>query len=188
MEALLTLALTTGMRRGELLALRWGDIDFEKGVLYVQRTMSKVAGRGYYERQPKTRASRRKIVLSNVAIEALKEHRLRQEKERREMGDEWCERDIVFCNRSGGFSDPDRVGPKLRVLLKKVGLPTIRFHDLRHSAATILLGKGVHPKVIAELLGHSKVTMTLDTYSHVLPSMLQEAVDKMDDVFEYTRD
>ena len=185
-EALLLVAVTTGMRRGELLALHWDDVDLEKGVLYVRRTMSKIVGYGYKESEPKTRTGRRKVVLPGVAVEALKEHRLRQDQARLEAGEKWHERGIVFSNKYGGFFDPDRLLLIFDKVLREAGLPHMRFHDLRHSAATILLMSGVHPKVVQERLGHSTIAMTLDVYSHVLPSIQQEAADKMDDLFKGT--
>ncbi len=177
-EALLLLALTTGMRKGELLALRWDDMDLEKGVLYVQRTVSRIPGRGYMESEPKTKSSRRRIVLPGVAIEVLKEHCSNQEKARVKAGEKWNDGGIVFANNYGGFLRPDTVLDAFRQLLKEAGLPPMRFHDLRHSAATILFVAGVNPKVIQELLGHSTISITLEVYSHVLPSMRQEAAVK----------
>jgi integrase len=183
-DALLWMALTTGMRRGEMQALRWSDIDIEKGVLSVQRTVSRIPGYGYVEGEPKTRSSRRKIVLPAVMVEALRAHHENQKQARVEAGDKWKEKGIVFCNIYGGFMRPDMIAYWLDRLLKDAGLPHMRFHDLRHSAATILLAAGVNPKVIQELLGHSKIGITLDVYSHVLPSMHQEAASKMDDLFK----
>jgi len=182
-EALLLVALTTGMRKGELLALRWDDLDLEKRVLYVQRTVSRIPGRGYLESEPKTKSSRRRIELPAVAIEALNEYCVNQEKVRIKAGEKWNERGIVFTNKYGGFMRPDTVLDTFHQLLKDAGLPPMRFHDLRHSAATILFVAGVNPKVIQELLGHSKISITLEIYSHVLPSMQQEAASKMDEVF-----
>ncbi len=182
-EALLLVALTTGMRKGELLALRWDDLDLEKRVLYVQRTVSRIPGRGYLESEPKTKSSRRRIELPAVAIEALKKHCVNQEKVRIKADEKWNERGIVFTNKYGGFMRPDTVLDTFHQLLKDAGLPPMRFHDLRHSAATILFVAGVNPKVIQELLGHSKISITLEIYSHVLPSMQQEAASKMDEVF-----
>ena len=183
-EALLIMAVTTGMRQGELLALRWDDVDFEQGVVYVRHTVNRVVGYGYKETEPKTKASRRRIVLPDVALEALKQHRLHQDQIRIEAGNKWSERGLVFCNGYGGFLNAERVVAKFHKLLVDADLPYMRFHDLRHSAATILLAAGVHPKVVQERLGHSKIAMTLDVYSHVLPSMQQEAAEKIDDLFK----
>lgn len=186
LEALLLVALATGMRRGELLALRWNDIDFEKGAVDVQHTMSYIYGYGYKESEPKTRSSRRVIVLPEVAVEALKVHREYQGQARIKAGERWQEQGIVFCNIYGGFYNPSAVVAKFKALLKDAGLPDMRFHDLRHSAATILLMAGVHSKVVQERLGHSTILTTLNVYSHVLPSMQQDAADKIDDLFRHS--
>jgi integrase len=183
LEALLTLALTTGMRRGELLALRWQDINFDNKSLHILRTLNRLVGYGFIETEPKTSKSRRKIILPDFVIDMLKQHRAHQLEERLKAGVEWQDHDLVFSNTHGGFLQPDRLREMLQKLLKEAGLPYMRFHDLRHSAATILLSMGVHPKVVQELLGHSAISMTMDTYSHVLPSMHQEAMEKMDETF-----
>ncbi len=149
----------------------------------LEYTGSKIAG--YKESEPKTRTGRRKVVLP-VAIEALKEHRLQQDQARLDADEKWHDRGIVFCNNYGGSFNPDRLLKIFNRLLRNAGLPHMRFHDLRHSAATILLTSGVHPKVVQERLGHSTIAMTLDVYSHVLPSIQQEAADKMDDMFKGT--
>jgi integrase len=186
LDALLIMALTTGMRRGELLALRWEDVDFKQSLVSVHRTMARVAGYGYVEGEPKTRSSRRRIVLPDVALDALREHRKSQEQMKIEVGDKWQDKGLVFIDKFGGFFSPDMVLRRFGILLRDVGLPHMRFHDLRHSAATILLVAGVHPKVVQERLGHSTVAMTLDVYSHVLPSMQQEAAAKIDDLFKHS--
>jgi len=186
LDALLILALTTGMRRGELLALRWDDVDFQQSLVSVHRTMTRVGGYGYVEGEPKTRSSRRRIVLPGVALEALKDHRERQAQVQLKVGETWQDKGLVFCDDSGGFFSPDVVLYRFGKLLSKVGLPHMRFHDLRHSAATILLVAGVHPKVVQERMGHSTIAMTLDVYSHVLPSMQQEAAGKIDDLFKHS--
>jgi integrase len=173
------------MRRGELLALRWDDIDFKQSLVSVHRTMTRVGGYGYVEGEPKTRSSRRRIVLPDVALEALKIHRVLQGQVQVEVGDTWQDKGLVFCDGSGGFFSPDMVHRRFSKLLGEIGLPHMRFHDLRHSAATILLVAGVHPKVVQERLGHSTVAMTMDIYSHVLPSMQKEAAGKIDDLFKH---
>ena len=173
-EALFTLALATGMRRGELLGLKWQDITFSEGILQVRRVLSRLPrmmGKGYIEAEPKTNKSRRSIVLPAFAREALQQHRLRQAEARTGAGEVWNDRDLVFCTGTGLPLNPNRVVESLKNVLQEAGLPIIRFHDLRHSAATLLLGLGVHPKVVQELLGHSQMGMTLDVYSHVLPTM-----------------
>ncbi len=183
LEALLTLALVTGMRKGEILGLRWQDIDLQKGVLQIRRTLSYLAHHGFQESEPKTPKSKRKIVLPQFVIESLKRHRTTQLEMRLQTGATWVENDIVFSNKRGGFIVPMTLANHFAQLLQDIGLPHIRFHDLRHSAATLLLSMGVSAKVVQEILGHSHFSTTMDRYSHVLPSMQQEAMDKMDSLF-----
>jgi integrase len=185
-EALFILALATGMRRGELLGLKWQDINFERSVLQVQRALTRMpTGLGYKETEPKTRKSRRSIVLTAFAVEALKKHQARQLEMKKAAGEAWEEHDYVFCTTFGKHLHPGHdVLEELKKLLKKAGLPDVRFHDLRHSTATLLLSKGVHPKVVQEILGHSEISMTLDTYSHVLPTMQKAAMEGLNDFFD----
>ncbi|HEX3641737.1 MAG TPA: site-specific integrase, partial [Ktedonobacteraceae bacterium] len=187
-KPLLILALTTGLRRGELLGLRWHDIDMKHRIMQIRRTANKYSGHGFVENDPKTKRSRRNIVLSDIALQALKEHHILQSEMKLKAGDKWQEQDLVFPNRSGKFLDPLTLQNQFHRLLEKAGLPRIRFHDLRHSAATILLTMGVHPKVVQELLGHGTIAMTMDTYSHLLPSMQKDVADKMNDVFRLSED
>jgi integrase len=177
LEALITVAVTTGMRRGELFALHWQDVDFDDRSIQVQRTVSRVPKVGYVEYEPKTQRSRRKVVFPPFVLEVLKRHRA-QQLEMRLKASAWEDRDLVFCNTHGGYLHPTHSVVEFQKLLAAAGLPKIRFHDLRHSAATILLSMGVHPKVVQELLGHSQIGMTMDTYSHILPSMQRDAMDK----------
>lgn len=176
LEALFALALSTGMRRGELIALKWQDINFSTGTLQVRRILtripSKMPGKGYMESEPKTQKSRRNVVIAPFALKSLKQHRIRQLEAKLKAGPAWQDHDYVFCTSVGTHLNPSKdVLDQLKVLLKKADLPNIRFHDLRHSAATLLLSEGVHPKVVLELLGHSNISMTMDVYSHVLPGM-----------------
>ena len=187
LEALITVALATGMRRGELLALRWSDIHFDVGSVQIQRTVSRFTGHGPIESEPKTVGSRRNIVLPQFAIDVLKMHQQKQIQDRLEAGSSWVDRDLVFCNRKGDFWDASNMVNTFKKLVSSASLPPMRFHDLRHSAATILLTMGVHPKVVQELLGHSQISMTMDTYSHVLPSMLRDAMNGLNDMFEGTK-
>jgi integrase len=184
LEAILTLAVATGMRRGELLGLRWHDINFAEGSLVVRHTMDRAGKYGIIENDPKTEKSKRKIILPRFVLDTLMQHKVDQAKMREKAGLAWQERDIVFSNELGGFTEPTHLNRRFKNLLKKEGLPVIRFHDLRHSAATILLGMNVPGKVVQELLGHSTISTTIDRYSHVLPSMQWEMRDKLDDWFE----
>lgn len=124
-------------------------------------------------------------VRSYSAFEALRRHAGRQAEECRAAGNEWRETGLVFANAVGGSLTTTNVTYRsFRPLLERAGLPLIRFHDLRHTAATLLLGKGIHPKVVSELLGHSQVGVTLDLYSHVTPTMHREAVGIFDDLLQ----
>ncbi len=186
MEALFKLALATGLRRGELMGLKWQDINFDTGVLQVRRILSRVPtkmpGKGYVEAEPKTQKSRRSIVIAPFALEALKQHQERQLEAKLKADSVWQEHDYVFCTSIGTHLNPTRdMLDQLKVLLKKAGLPDMRFHDLRHSAATLLLSVGVHPKVVQEILGHSQISITMDVYSHVLPGMQQDAISRLND-------
>ncbi|HZR39576.1 MAG TPA: tyrosine-type recombinase/integrase [Ktedonobacteraceae bacterium] len=188
-EALFVVALTTGMRRGELLALKWQDINLETGSLQIRRVLSRIPGtfpgKGYVEAEPKTEKSRRSLILTPFALEALKQHRLQQVEAKLKAGSQWQEHDYVFSTSKGTHLNPDQdVRVQLKKLLKKAQLPEIRFHDLRHSAATLLLSMGVHPKIVQEILGHTKIATTLDVYSHVLPTMQQEAMKKLNDALQ----
>ncbi|HZU66233.1 MAG TPA: site-specific integrase [Ktedonobacteraceae bacterium] len=184
LEALLTLALTTGMRRGELLALQWKDIDWKNGSLQVRRSVNRYAGQGFKVSEPKTKQSRRKITLPSFVLEVLKEHRTRQLEERLQVGSRWKDLGLVFSNAYGSYLNPSHLGTDFHKLLKKAKLPMVRFHDLRHTAASLLLKMNVSPKMVQEILGHSDIEMTLGIYSHVLPGMHEEAMEKMDQLFK----
>jgi integrase len=182
LEVLLATAVVTGMRRGELLALRWSDIDFARSRLLVLHSVNFIEGYGYVEGKPKTAAGKRVISLPEFLLDMLKEHRA-QQLERSKAASRWEDHDLVFPNLSGSYLHPGHMGEAFRKLLKEAGLPTIHFHDLRHSAASILLCMGVNVKVIQELLGHSDISITLRTYSHLLPSQQQDVVKTWNEVF-----
>ncbi len=190
LEALFVLALATGMRRGELLALKWQDVNFTTGTLQVRRVLAhqsvKFAGKGgFVEAEPKTERSRRSIVIAPFALEKLREHRLRQVEAKLKAGSVWQERDLVFCTTIGTHLSSSRhFFDQFKKLLKRAELPDIRFHDLRHSSATLLLGLEVHPKIVQEILGHSQISITMDIYSHALPTMQQGAIGKLDTIFQ----
>ncbi len=183
LEALLVLAVTTGMREGEILALRWQDIDFEDNSLQVQRAVSYLKGYGYVESEPKTAKSRRMIKLPVFVVNILKQHRTQQEDQRKEVGKAWIEKGLVFTNAQGYFYSSNTLRKVFRRFLLSIDLPNMRFHDLRHSAATILLTMKVHPKVVQEILGHSQISVTMDLYSHALPSMQDDVTKQWDGEF-----
>ncbi len=180
LEAIYVMAITTGLREGELLALRWHDVDLDAGAIQVQTSQRKMKGR-FVVSAPKTQRGRRKVVLTAIAIEALRTHRLRQQAERQAAGPAWQNLEVVFCNEIGERLEATSFyRQRYLPLLKKAGLPLIRFHDLRHTSATLLLLLGIHPKVVSEMLGHSTVNITLDLYSHVLPDMQRDASAALD--------
>jgi len=184
LEVFLALALTTGMRRGEMLALRWSDVDLVHGSLQILRTVDYIPHYGYVETEAKTARGRRKIMLTSFILEMLNSHRAQQMEERYKVGDKWIDKNLVFCGLKGNYFNPSYLLRVFKKALAAAGLPHMHIHDLRHSAATILLSMNVHPKVVQELLGHSSITITMDLYSHVLPTMQQDVVDKMDDAFK----
>jgi integrase len=189
LEALYVLALTTGMRRGELLALRWADVDVTKRTLTVTGTLQRVKrpdGTSTLERaQPKTKTSMRQIPLTAAAVDALKRHAQHQGQRRAVAGSEWTDSGFVFTNERGGAMEPRNLISRSFVpLLAEAGIPHVRFHDLRHTAATLMAAQGVHTKVVSEMLGHASIGITLDLYSHVTPSMAQQAVTAMENLFD----
>jgi integrase len=180
-EALYVLAITTGLRRGELLGLRWDDVDLERGMLRVGRALVREGGR-HAVGETKTRRARRQVNLTPRAVNALKVHRKRQLEEKMRLAGLYEVRSLIFTTQRGTSVNPERlVKRSFKPLLKRAGLQEIRFHDLRHTCATLLLGRGVHPKLVQELLGHATIAMTLDTYSHYLPSMGNQAAGAMGD-------
>lgn len=188
LEALFVLALTTGLRRGEILALKWSDIDFEKQTVQVKRIFTRAPGNRYIEAEPKTKKSKRSVKLITKAVDLLKQHRIRQQEEKGQAGPAWTENNLVFCTSLGTPLNPSKLLERFDTLLKKAGLQHMRFHDLRHSAATILLAMNVHPKIVQELLGHNQISMTMDLYSHVLPGLQEEVIGKLEDVLGQSED
>jgi integrase len=184
LETLPIVAITTGMRRGELLGLKWQDIDFDERSLHVRRTVNLVSRYGYVENEPKTSRGRFKFTLPEVVVESLKKHRKCQLGARLKAGTAWQDRNLVFCNSHGDYTDPNYLLYIYDKLLDKAGLSHMRFHNLRHSAATFLLAMGVHVNIVQELLGHSSTNMTQNTYSHVFPGLQKEAMDKWNTWFD----
>jgi integrase len=183
LEALYVVAVTTGMRQGELLALRWRDVDLDRSTLSVTGTLQWSKGVGLTISEPKTARSRRQLQLASAAVEGLRQHRARQAAEIL-ASEGWDQTtDLVFPNHVGR---PMQASNLLRrsffPLLAAADLPHIRFHDLRHTAATLLLSRGVHPKIASEMLGHSTVAFTLDVYSHVTETLQREAARTMDSI------
>ncbi len=226
LDGLVTVALSCGLRRGEMLGLQWADVDLDTGTLHVRRTLQRFGGDGAARRpllaeqkhlraelageltpeqrdasskklavvveglrtmktslhivEPKSARSRRTIALPTAAVTALRAHRVRQLEARLAAGGRWKDGGFVFTSGIGTPIEPRCITREFRALLKEAGLPTIRLHDLRHSCATLLMAQGVSPRVVMETLGHSQVSLTLNTYSHVLPSLQRDAATKMD--------
>jgi integrase len=180
LEALYSVALALGLRQGEALGLKWADIDFDTGALRVRRASQRVPHQGTQLVDTKTERSRRTLVMPPIVINALYAHRGRQAVERLAAGERWVDLDLVFPSERGTLADGPNVTHRFHKLLKRAGLPAMRFHDLRHACASLLLVQGVHPRVVMETLGHSQISLTMNTYSHVLPALQREAADQME--------
>lgn len=184
----------TGLRRGELLGLKWQDIDLENKILQVNRSLvvqydvnAKDKGKKatYLEFEtPKTEKSKRVISIPDNVVAELKTHRIRQKEEKLRIGKYYTDEDLVFCNIDGSRLHPVSFVSYFKNLLKKAGVRDVRFHDLRHSVATLLLEMNEHPKVVQELLGHSTITTTLDIYSHVNLEKKEQAAAKLNTIFK----
>ena len=171
-------ALTTGLRQGELRALRWKDVDLDRGVLAVRGSLMGTARATMTIGTPKN-GKARSVELGSIAVASLRDHRARQAEERKVVplrGD----LGLVFCTEWGEYLPTNTIVLALHRVLSRAGLPVIRFHDLRHTAATLMLSQGVHPKMASEMLGHSTVAITLDLYSHITPTMQRQAADAID--------
>jgi integrase len=174
-----TVALALGLRQSEALALQWKDIDFDRCTLSVRRGLHRVPGEGLVFTEPKTDRSRRTIAVPAPLIEALRKQRVAQNEERLVAGTEWDDWDLVFAQPNGRPLDKHSDYEAWIKLLNRAKVRHIRLHDGRHTAATLLLTAGVHPRVVMELLGHSQMRTTTDIYSHVMPALAQEAADRM---------
>jgi integrase len=178
LEALYAVALACGLRMGEMLGLRWQDMDLEAGRLAVRQAIQRQCGAGLVAIEPKTDRSRRTIEIPAPLVAALKAHRIRQLEERLAAGARWRDNGLVFTSGVGTPVEPRNLHRSFKTTLKKAGLPDIRFHDLRHSAASLMLAQGVPLRVVMEVLGHSSISLTADTYSHVMPSLVRDATEK----------
>jgi integrase len=179
---LFVLAISTGMRAGELLGLEWEDVDLKNSRLSVRHTL---INKTKTLAEPKTAKARRVIELTGLAVDVLKDHRKKQAETRLQESAWDSTYNLVFPTGIGTPFDHSHLTQRhFHPILEKAGLRKIRFHDLRHTAATLLLQAEEHPKVVQEMLGHSTISMTLDTYSHVIPSMQKEAARKMDELLK----
>jgi integrase len=176
------IAVTTGMRRGEICGLKWENIDLDNGIIYVKEQLQKIENKLELVKV-KTDGSKRKIIMLDYTIPILKEHKKKYLTLKLRLGEAFKDEGFVVFQADGSPYEPEYItknyGRVLGRISKELAIPKIRFHDLRHTHATLMLKAGVHPKVVAERLGHSSITMTLNTYSHVLPDMQQEAAEKL---------
>jgi integrase len=181
-EALFFLAITTGMRRGELLALRWENMDWIKRTIRIEQQLSHTSNAGTIFQPLKTKSSRRTIALGEKTILVLRAHYESQRIQRLAKGSKWIDYGLIFTNAKGGPICASYLIRVFQRLLEASGLPKVRFHSIRHSAATVMLRNGVQISVVSRRLGHSKISTTLDVYSHILDGMQSEAADKMDEL------
>lgn len=177
-------AVYTGLRRGELLGLRWCDIDLDLATLSVIQALQQLRGGQYIFREPKSRRGRRQIALSPSLAILLREHRTKQENDRRLLGRPLVPTDLVFSHPDGRPLRPTSVTRAFRAIAHSLGLEGVRLHDLRHAHATLMLQQGIHPKIVSERLGHSSVAITLDIYSHVLPGLQEAAARRFEEVLQ----
>jgi len=181
LEALYSVALTMGLRQGEALGLCWKEVDLDLGYLRVTKQLQRLDGESQLV-EPKTARSRRTIAMPGLIVKALRDHRDRQSRERTEAGDKWKATDLVFTTPTGRPLDATRVTKDFHEHLSRAGLAQRRFHDLRHSCATLLLVQGVSPRVVMDVLGHSQIALTMNTYTHVVPELRRQAADRMDEL------
>jgi integrase len=181
-EMMFSFALATGMRVQEYLGMQWKDINFERGTAVVQRAVVRHrAGGGWHFSEPKTSKARRTIPLPHSILLDLKRYKIQQSESRLQLGAGWQNNDLVFSSEIGTPLNPPNITRHFKRILRKANLrTTIRLYDLRHTTATLLLQADVNPKVVSERLGHSTVTLTLDVYSHVLPTMQKDATDRLE--------
>ena len=190
-EALYVLALTTGMRQGEMLGLQWPDLDLDAGKVTIFRSLHRTKRRRdkddpapWFElRHPKTPGSRRTLDIPPVTVEALREHQVKQRQQRLLADSSWKEQKLIFTTRLGTPVDTTNVLHRFQLILEHAGIAKMRFYDLRHTHASLLIAEGVHPKKIAERLGHASIKLTMDLYGHLFEGSDQESADRMQRLF-----
>lgn len=176
------LAISTGMRRGEILGLRWQDIDWNKGVISISQA-AVATKEGLVIGDTKTDASQRTVAIPPSVLEALKLHRQRQREEAMVLGKPEITKGLIFTSQKGTPINPSNLIRHFKNIISKTNLPQLTFHDIRHTHATIMLQNGVHPKIVSERLGHSRISTTMDIYSHVMPDMQADAALKFEECF-----
>jgi integrase len=183
-QALIHAAVMTGLRQGEVLGLRWKDLDLDAGLLYVAQTVQWLPEKGFVFRSPKTSKSRRVVHLSPLTVTRLREHRQRQLEERVLLGPAYRDNDLVFASATGAPIDPANLRRSWKGIINRAEVGHVRFHDLRHAHATLLIQQGEHVKLISERLGHASIGITMDTYGHLLPGMQAQAAARLDALFD----
>jgi integrase len=181
-KAIYYLALVTGMREGELLGLKWSDLDWNKGVLFVQRQLQQIDGQGYVFMPPKTKAGRRQIKVGSATLKQLEAHQARQAFDRERVGERWQENDLIFPTTLGTPLDYKRVTTEFKRLLKRAGLPNLRFHDLRHTSLNALMEMGTPVNTVQRRGGHAKPSTTVDIYGHATARSQEEAAEKIEEL------
>ncbi|MBN4070036.1 site-specific integrase, partial [bacterium AH-315-G05] len=176
------IAINTGLRRGEILGLEWSNVDFENKKIHIVNSIVNIRGKAL-RKETKTSAGRRAISISKSLISELKKTMTKQKENKLWFGADYFGNDYVCVWENGKEINPNYITQAFRKSIMKLEIPHIRFHDLRHTHASLLLQKGIHPKVVQERLGHSKIAITLDTYSHLLPDMQEEAAKKIEEIF-----
>ena len=176
-EIAICMALSTGLRRGELVGLKWGDINFAHKYLSLQRSVVRVPGEGFVVSEPKSHASRRPVELGEPDLKVLSGHRARQAEARLKVGLTWGNEDWVFTRQFGEHLNPDVLSDRFPRILENLGLPRVRFHDLRHTHATLMMEADINRDVVKERLGHSSIAITSDTYTHVSSSLQRSGVE-----------
>jgi integrase len=179
-EALYHLAIATGLRQSELLGLKWSDLDWQKRTLSIQRQLKRNGKKDDLFSQPKTKNGRRVIILGSITIDKFREHWDRQNMERLFAGERYQDNDLIFPTPIGTPKNQSNLFREFKQFIRSAGLPEIRFHDLRHTAASLLLNHNIAPIIVSRRLGHYKVSMTLDTYGHLIPEFQNEAAELID--------
>ena len=180
-KSLITVLIYTGLRRGEILGLRWSDLDLEHGMVNIQQAMVDIHGQ-MTASTPKSRTASRSVALPPTVVKLLVEQKVVQDGHKAKLGDNYCDHNLVFASKLGTPLSPSRLRKQINSALSTAGLPHITIHDLRHTHATLLLLAGVHPKIVSERLGHRDINITLNTYSHVLPGMQKRAAQAVEKI------
>lgn len=181
------LAIFTGMRQGEILGLKWDCVDFDNKQIYVQRSIKRVGSSGELK-DLKNSSSYRSITMSENLLDELKKHKATQSEHKMRYRKDYDDQNFVVATKLGTFVLPSNIARAYRLIRNKLDIKQIRFHDLRHTHASLLFKQNVHPKIVQERLGHSSIETTLDTYSHMLPNMQETAAQKLDEMFGESTD